>query len=181
MRRLARSARVRKPGSERYASESASINWRISSMRLIRSDQVLLARRIHPIKTRRDRRRTRDPQMHLRRSRRSHHPHNLPRSSPANDRVVDQDDALPFQQRAHRIQLHPHAKVAHPLLRLDKRPPNIVVTNQPKVERNSGLRRISNRRSNARVRHRHHQIRRHMRLARQLPPHLFALFCTHRP
>ncbi len=71
-----------------------------------------------------------------------HHPHNLARSRPADDRVVDQDNALAFKQRPHRVQLHAHAEVAHPLLRLNKRAPYIVVADQPEVERNPALRRI---------------------------------------
>jgi hypothetical protein len=43
-RRLAFGARVRQPDQrQRYASESASMNSRISSMRFVRCDQVLLA------------------------------------------------------------------------------------------------------------------------------------------
>ena len=93
---------------------------------------------------------------------------------PADDGVVDQNDALAFQQIAHRIQLEPHAEVAHALLRLDEGAAHIVIADQAEAERNPALRRISEGRRHAGVRHGHDQICRHAGFARKLAAHLVA-------
>ena len=71
---------------------------------------------------------------------------------------------------AHRVQLEPHAKVAHALFRLDKRPAHIVIANQ--AER-KGIRslRVSERRGHAGVRHWHDDIGVRRSFARELAAH----------
>ena len=49
----------------------------------------------------------------------------------AHDRVVDEHDALAFENAAHRVQLDAHAEVADRLLRLDEGAADVVVADEP--------------------------------------------------
>ncbi len=86
--------------------------------------------------------------------------------------VVDQDDALALEQIAHRVQLQLHPKIAHPLLRLNERAPHVVVADEPEVEGDPTLRRVSQGRRHAGVGNRHDQVGVDRRLARQAASHL---------
>ena len=136
-------------------------------------DEVLFARGIDAIEAGGDGWRAGDAQVDFSRAGGPHHANDFAACSPANDGVIDEDDAFAFQQGARGIELHPDAKVADSLRRLDERPAHIVVADEAEVERNPGFSRITQRGSHARVRHRHHEICRNRRLAGELAPHLF--------
>src|SRR5204862_3536908 len=70
---------------------------------LICGDQLFFGRRVHPIKTRRNRRRTGDAHMNFFGSCVANHAHDLATGGAANDGVINQHDALAFEQAADRI------------------------------------------------------------------------------
>ena len=92
----------------------------------------------------------------------------------ADDGVIDEDDALAFEQIAHRVELELHAEVAHALFRFDEGAADVVVADEAEVERDAAFRGVAERRGHAGVRHGHDEISRHAGLARKLAAHLFA-------
>ena len=96
------------------------------------------------------------------------HAHNLLRGGAAHDRVVDEHDALPGHNLPDRIQLHLHAEVADGLLRLDERPPDVVIADQSELERNAGFLRVAERGEEAGIGDGNDDIRVHWMLARKL-------------
>src|ERR1700689_5075713 len=104
----------------------------------------------------------------------AHHAHNLAAGGSADDGVVDQNNALALKQIAHRIQLELDPKVAHALLRLNERAPHIVVADEPEVERDSTLRRVSQSGRDSRVWYRHDQVGIDGRFNGQATAHLLA-------
>jgi len=78
--------------------------------------------------------------------------------SAANDGVVDQDDALPFEKCAHGIELQPDAEIADGLLRLDKRAADIVIANQAHAKGQSGFKGVADGCGHAGIRDRHDEI-----------------------
>ena len=88
-------------------------------------------------------RRAGDAKMNFGRTGVADHLHDLLGGRPAHDGVVDQDDALAFEQIAHRVELEPHAEVADALLRLDEGAAHIVVADQSHAERQARLFRVT--------------------------------------
>ena len=98
----------------------------------------------------------------------SHHPYDLARGSASDDGVVDEDDALAFEQAAHRVQLHAHAEVAHALLRLNEGAAHVVIADEAEVERNARFSGIAKRGGHAGVRHRNDEVGGNAGLTRKL-------------
>ena len=106
VRRFARGARMRQPDQGQICQRIRLDILANLFETLVGGDQVFLVRRIDAVKAGRDRRWAGDAQMHFRRARGPHHPHDLTRGGSADNGIVDQDHALAFEQRARRIQLH---------------------------------------------------------------------------
>ncbi len=79
----------------------------------------------------------------------AHHPDNLFRGRAAHNRIINQDDALAFDQVAYRIQFDAHAETANRLLRLDKGAADVVIAHQAKAKRQAAFRRVTNCRRHA--------------------------------
>src|SRR5207237_229707 len=77
-----------------------------------------------------------DPQVDLSGARFAKHLHDFLRCRAADDRVVDQDDSFVFDDLAHGVQFHLHSEAPDRLLRLDERPADVVVADEPEGERN---------------------------------------------
>ncbi len=77
---------------------------------------------------------------------------------PADDRVVDDDDALALHL-AERVELHPDALLAHALLGLDERPRDVAVLDERLVVRDPGGLREADRRGRSAVGDADHEIR----------------------
>ena len=162
------------PSSERYASESASMNWRISSTELLAAMRSRFAGRVDAVEAGRNGGRATDAQMHFLCARAAHHAHNFSACRAADDGVVDEDDALAFEQIVHRVELEAHAEVAHALLGLDEGAAHVVVADEAEAEGNAGLFRVAERGGDAGVGHGHDHVGGHAGLARQLAAHLVA-------
>ena len=80
--------------------------------------------------------------MYLFGTRLTDHFDNLARRGAAYDRVIDDNDPLPAEKFAHRIELDLNTKVADSLGRLYECSADIVVTNQTELERDTGLLRV---------------------------------------
>ena len=88
----------------------------------------------------------------------AHHAHDLAAGGAADDGIVDQDDALAFEQRAHGIELELHAEIADGLLRLDERAADVVIADQAHAERQAGFEGVADGRGHAGVGHRHDDV-----------------------
>src|SRR4051812_4734430 len=135
---------------------------------LISRDELLLRGRVHTVETRRDGRRTRDAHVDFFRSRAAHHANDLAASRAAHDGVVDQDDALSFEQAAYRVQLQLHPEVTHRLLGFDEGAAYVVVADQSETKRDSALCGEAHGSGNTAVRDRHDNVCVHRRFLRQL-------------
>ena len=113
-------------------------------------------------------------EMHFLRTGGADHAHDLAARRSANDGVVDQDNALAFEQIADRVQLQLHAEVADALLGLDERPADIVVADQAESKRNAAFGCVPNGRRHAGVGHGNDEISGDVRLAGELAAHLLA-------
>src|SRR5207245_2115537 len=76
----------------------------------LRRDQVCFVWRVDSVIAWAYSRRTTDAYMDLFRSGFAHHAHNLLRSCPAHDRIIDQYDASAFDQIAHRVEFNAHTE-----------------------------------------------------------------------
>src|SRR5438309_2708259 len=124
----------------------------------VRGKQFLARGGIHAVIAGRNRRRTTDAHMHLRGTRFAHHAHDLAAGGATNDGIVDQHDALAFEQGAHGIKLQPDAEIADGLLGLDKCAAHIVAANQAHAKGQSGFERVADGRGHAGIRHGHDEI-----------------------
>ena len=95
--------------------------------------------------------------MHLGRARVEQHRDDLARRVAADDRVVDDHEPL-AGDLGERVELHPDALLAQPLVRLDERAPDVAVLDQPLAVRDPGGAREADRRRRARVGDRHHEV-----------------------
>ena len=76
--------------------------------------------------------------MHLARPGIAHHLHDLHAGGAAHDRIVDQHDALAFQQRTVGIVLQLHAEMTNIVRRLDEGAADIMRADDAQFERNAG-------------------------------------------
>ena len=88
--------------------------------------------------------------MHLGRAGVEEHLDELARRVPTDDRIVDDDDALPLDL-VERVELHADALLPHALLGLDERARDVAVLDQRLVERDPGGLREADRRRGAAV------------------------------
>ena len=95
--------------------------------------------------------------MHLGRARLEEHRHDLPGGRAADDRVVDDDDALPAHL-GQRVELHADPVLAQSLVGLDERPPDVAVLDQALLEGDPARAREADRGRRAGVRNRHHEV-----------------------
>src|SRR5438034_2485794 len=139
-----------------------------------RADQLLPRRGIDAVVARPLDRRRRDPHVHLARPGAPDHPHDLPARGAAHDGVVDDHHAPVLEHLPHRVELHLDAKVPDPLLRLDERPADVVVSDQAHLIRRPGFFRVPECRARAGVGYGDDDVRRHRILARELAPQRLA-------
>ena len=109
-----------------------------------------------------------DPHVHLGRTGRAHHVHDLGRGGAAHDAVVDQDHPLAGERDAVGVVLQLHAEMADLVGRLDEGAADIVVADDAELEGEAGFLRVADRRRHAAVGHRHHDVGRHAALAGEL-------------
>src|SRR5690606_28258945 len=141
-----------------------------------RRDQVLTVRRIDAVIAGMSCRRARYTHMHLARSRVADHLHDLTRCRAADDRIIYEDDAAAFDQIFYRIKFEPDAKGAYRLRRFDEGTSDVVVSDDRLPIIDAGLCRISDRRRNARIGHRHDDVRLDRMFERELLAHLMPRF-----
>src|SRR3990167_5353260 len=96
-----------------------------------------------------------------------HHLDDLLRGRAAHDRIVDQDHALAFDQRAVGVVLEAHAEVADVVGRLDEGAADIMVADDAEFERQAGALGVADRRRHAGVGDRHDDVGRHRTFHRQ--------------
>ncbi len=112
--------------------------------------------------------------MHFRSAGAAHHADNFAARCPADDGVVNEDDALALKQIVHGVELEADAEVADALFRFDKCTADVVVADEAEAERDAGLFSVAERGGNAGVGHGHDDIGSHAGLARELAAHLVA-------
>ena len=95
--------------------------------------------RIDAVEARADGRRRADAHVHLAGAGVAHHLHDLATRRAAHDGIVDDDDPLAGEHLGLRVELHLHAEVADGVARLDERAADVVVANQPHLERQARL------------------------------------------
>src|SRR5271170_1999666 len=88
----------------------------------------------------------------------ANHFDDLDRGGAAHDRIIDQDDPLPGQIGAAGIVFQPYAEVADLFGRLDEGPPDIMVADNPQLERQPRFLGIAECRRHPRIGHRHDDI-----------------------
>src|ERR1700758_4194456 len=123
--------------------EAASFGQPRPDARSIRGEQFLARGRIDTVIAGRNRRRATDAHMNLRGACFAHHAHDLAAGGTANDGVVNQDDALTFEQRAHGIELQFDTEIADGLLGLDERAADIVISNQAHAKGQARFERVA--------------------------------------
>src|SRR2546427_3946143 len=114
--------------------------------------------RIDAVEARRDGWWTADPHMHLAGARAANHAHDLAAGCTAHDRIVHEHNALAFEDTPDGIQFHPDAEVADRLLRLDERPPDIMISNQAHAHRHAALFGEADGGTHARIGNRHDDV-----------------------
>ena len=132
--------------------------------------ELVLVRKVDPVEARRDDGWRRDAHVHLGGPRVEEHRDELARRVRADDRVVDDDDALPVDL-VERVELHADSLLAHRLIRLDERARDVAVLDQRLVERDPGGLREADRRGRARVRNADDEVRVGRGLPRERLPH----------
>ena len=108
--------------------------------------------------------------MDLLRSRVPHHAYDLAARRPADDGVVDEHDAAAFDDRAHGVQLHLDPEMPYRLPRLDARPPDVMVADEPELDGKPRLLGVADRRDRPRVRDGNHHVGIGRGLAGELAP-----------
>src|SRR5690606_18471705 len=121
-------------------------------------------------------RRAGDAEMHFPGAGVAHHLDDLHRRRAAHDGIVDQHDALAFDQLAVRVVLALHTRMAGAVRRLDEGAADIVRADNTEFERDAGLLRIAYGCRHAAIRHRNDQICLDRGFLCQLYPDLLARF-----
>src|SRR5437588_6068853 len=112
--------------------------------------------------------------MHLGNAGVAHHADDFAAGGAADDRIINQHHALPFQQMLHRIELQSHAEIAHALLRFDEGAAYVMIADQTKAERDSALIGKAHAGSNSRIGNWHDKVGVHRSFASQLATQGFA-------
>src|SRR6266851_5926287 len=102
------------------------------------------------------------------------HLDDLDRGRAPHDRIVDEDDALTVEIGPARIMLQSDAEVADLICRLDEGPSDIMVADDPQLERQSRFLGIPERRRDARIGNGDDDVRVDMALAREFHADAFA-------
>ena len=92
------------------------------------------------------------------------------------DRIIDHDDAFPFDGFLDQVEFHPHIEVANELARLEKGAPDVVVADKGVLVGNVELVREPERGIVPGVGHRHDDVGVDRKSSRQLASHLGAHF-----
>src|SRR5580692_4973033 len=100
------------------------------------SDELFPCGRIHAVIAWRNRGRAADAHMDFAGARFPNHAHDFPAGRAADDGIVDENDALAFNETANRIEFQFHAKIANSLRRFDERATDVVIADQAHAERN---------------------------------------------
>src|SRR5205807_1746949 len=98
--------------------------------RLRGSNQFLARGRVHAVVAGRNRRRATDAHMDFGGASFADHAHDFAAGGAAHDGVVHQNNALAFDEAAHRVELELNAEIANRLRRLDERAADVVIANQ---------------------------------------------------
>ena len=131
-------------------------------------EQLRLLRRVDAVEAGVHGRRAGDAHVHLGRAGLAHHLHDLQRGRAAHDRIVDEHDALAGEHVAVGVVLEAHAHVADRVGRLDEGAADIVVADDAEIEGQAGRLGEADRRRRAGIGHRHDEVGRRRRLAREL-------------
>ena len=134
----------------------------------LRGEQLGALGRVDAVEAAVPGRRAGDPHMDLAGAGLAHHLHDLEAGRAADDRIVDQDDALALDQRAVGIVLELDAEVADLVARLDEGAADIMRADDAELERDAALLGVADRRGHARIGHRHDIIGLDRALDRQL-------------
>src|SRR5690242_15135262 len=97
----------------------------------------------------------------------ANHAHNLAAGRAANNGIINEHDALAFDEMANRVQFELDTEIANRLRRLDESAPYVVVANERLTERNAALSGEAEGCRHARVGHRHNEIGVDIRFARK--------------
>ncbi len=104
-----------------------------------RTDQLAPLGCVDPVETWETPDRCGDAQMDLPSAGPANHLNDLTHRGPPNDRVIDNHNTLIRQDRLDRIVLYLRSKIADPLCRFDKRPADVMITDNSHVEWEAGL------------------------------------------
>src|SRR6266496_2015709 len=97
---------------------------------LVRGDELALGGRVHPVVAGRDGRRAGNAHVDFAGAGGAYHADDLAAGGAADNRIIDEDDALAIEHAAHRIQLELHAEIADALLGLDEGAPDVVAADK---------------------------------------------------
>src|SRR5580704_2524344 len=112
--------------------------------------------------------------MDSRSSRAPHHLDDFDRGRAAHNRIIDENDSLVLQVGPARVVLEAHTQVADLIGRLNEGPPDVMVADDPELERQSRFLRITDRRRYARIRDRDDDVCVDMAFAGELSADPFA-------
>src|ERR687898_3236821 len=142
--------------------------------RVVRPDKLLLGVHVYAVVAgTRDRRRG-DPEVDFRRPGLEEKPDQLSARVPPHDGVVYDDDALALYHRGERVKLEPETELAHPIRRLDKGPAYVAVLYEPLGVGYAASLRVPDRRRDAGVGDRYHDVRLGRSLLGEQLPHPLA-------
>src|SRR5271163_1374671 len=106
-------------------------------------DEFFARGRVNAVVARRNRGRTADAHVDFAGAGLADHAYDFPACGAANDGVVDENDALAFDEAADGIEFQFHAEIANGLRRLDKGTANVVIADQAHAERNFRFERVA--------------------------------------
>ena len=141
---------------------------------MLSRNKLATRRKINSIKTRELDRRAGNADVHLFCAKFTQLFYACHHGSTAHDTVVNDTNELAFNRVPHRVDLNPHAKTAHALLRLNKGTPNIVVAYHGVLIGQARALRKAKSRVNTRVRKRHDVVNFGCGFVSQIPTHFFA-------
>ena len=148
----------------------------------IRGGDELFARgRVHAVVTRRNRGRTADAHVNFAGAGFANHAHNFAAGGAADDGVVDENDALAFDEAADGIEFQLYAEISNGLRRLDERAADVVIANQAHAERNFRFERVADGGGNAGIGDGHDDIGVNGMFSREEAAEGFAAFVDERP